>query len=126
MAKAGRGDNVRLLRVGEAIRHALAGIFARDELRDEELAGVAITVSAVEVSPDLRHAEVFVMPLLGRNSGAVIAALNRYAPRLRADVARTVTLKYMPRLVFRGDDSFAEAERVETLLRSDRVRRDLD
>lgn len=125
MVKAGRGDNVRLLRVGEAIRHALAAILARDELRDPELSGAAITVSAVEVSPDLRHAEVFVMPLLGRNSEAVIAALNRNAPRLRAGVARAVTLKYLPRLVFRGDDSFDEAERVETLLRSERVRRDL-
>lgn len=126
MVKAGRGEKVRLLRVGEAIRHALAEIFARDDVRDKDLEGVAITVSAVDVSPDLRHAEVFVMPLLGRNSDAVIAALNRNAPRLRAGIARAVTLKYLPRLVFRGDESFAEAERVDLLLRSERVRRDLD
>jgi len=119
-------ENVRLLRVGENIRHALAEILARDEIDDPELSARSITVSAVEVSPDLRHADVYVVPLMGEGSEATLAALNRHAGAFQKALGRTVRMKYLPRPTFKLDTSFAEADRIESLLRSERVRRDLD
>ena len=127
MGKHSRGDSsVRLLRVGEAIRHALAGILGRDLIQDPELSGVAITVSEVRVSPDLRNATVYVLPLLGKNQNIVVAALNRAAGFLRGQLAREVTMKYLPSLRFELDDTFDAASRVDALLADPRVRRDLD
>lgn len=120
------GGNVRLLRVGESVRHALAGILARDIVHDPDLEGVVVTVSEVRVSPDLRHATVYVLPLLDRNSTAVIAALNRSAAFIRGQLAGAVRMKYLPQLRFQADDSFDSASRVEALLADPRVRRDLD
>jgi len=125
MARQKKGESVRLLRVGENLRHALSEIMARGELDDSLPAGATVTVSAVEVSPDLRHADVFVMPILGAQENAVLDALNRDAGSLRMRLAGMVRMKYMPRLVFRIDPSFAEADRIEALLRSERVQRDL-
>ena len=119
-------ENVRLLRVGENLRHALAEILAREEVPEPALKGRSITVSAVEVSPDLRHADVYVLPLLGENSDAVLPALNRQAGAFQRALGRRIRLKYIPRPAFKLDPSFAEADRIESLLKSEKVRRDLD
>lgn len=119
------GRNVRLLRVGENIRHALSTILGRDDIRDPNLSGRAITVTAVEVSPDLRHADVFVVPMLGEESGQIVRALQRHAPYVRGQLASLVRLKYLPQLHFKLDESFGEGDRIESILRSDKVRRDL-
>ncbi len=120
------GTSHRLLRVGEAIRHGLADILARGELRDPSLEGVSVTVSEVRPSPDLRHATVFVMPLGGRDLNDVLAGLNRCGGFLSHLVAEKVQLKYSPRLVFRSDPSFDAAGRIEALLKDPRVARDLE
>ena len=106
----------RQLRVGEALRHALAAVLARGELRDPALRGSAITVSEVRVSPDLRHATAFVCRLGGGDMAAVLEGLERAAPRLNAQVAETVRLRYAPRLRFAADASFDRAARIASLL----------
>lgn len=116
----------RLLRVGEAIRHALAEVLAREELRDPALAGVSVTVSEVKPSPDLRTANVFVMPLGGGDKREVIQGLGRCAPFLRGQVAKRVRLKFTPELHFRLDDRFERADRISQLLNDERVRADLE
>lgn len=119
------GRNVRLLRVGENIRHALSSILGRDAIRDQDLSGRAITVTAVDVSPDLRHADVFVVPMLGEDAQKIVKALKRHAPYVRGQLAPLVHLKYLPQLHFKLDESFGEGDRIESILRSDKVRRDL-
>lgn len=113
------------MRVGEEIRHVLAGILAKGELRDPALSGVAITVSEVRPSPDLKNATVYVMPLAGVNQDAIIAALNRAAGHLRGRLGQSVHLKFTPALKFVADESFQEAAHINALLREDRVARDL-
>lgn len=119
-----RGPSQRQLRAGELIRHALSDVLSREELHDEELAGVSITVSEVRMSPDLRQATCFVMPLAGRDSERVLAGLKRCASWLGGQVARRVELKFAPRLHFAVDASFDEAARIEALLHRDDVRGD--
>jgi ribosome-binding factor A len=111
--------------VAEAIRHALADVLARGEVRDPALEGVPVTVAEVKLTPDLRHATVFVLPLGGDNAGAALEALNRAAPFLASLVAKRVATKFVPRYHFRSDERFAEASRIETLLASPRVAGDL-
>ncbi len=111
------GPSARQLRVGEELRHALARIIERGELRDPALAGVSVTVTEVRASPDLKRATVFVMPLGGRDVEPVVEALGRAAPYLRRLIAREVQLRYAPDLAFRADPSFAEANRIASLLR---------
>ena len=120
------GQSHRLLRVGEMLRHALSTVLMRGDLRDPGLEGVSVTVSEVRVSPDLRHAKVYVMPLGGHDTDVVIAALNRCAGHLRGEISGAVRLKYFPRLYFLIDETFDEADRIEALLRDPRVRQDLD
>ncbi|MCB9959190.1 MAG: 30S ribosome-binding factor RbfA [Rhodospirillaceae bacterium] len=115
----------RQLRVGEQIRHSLSEILARGELHDPELIDVSITVSEVRISPDLRNATAFVVPLGGAHVGETVAALRRAAPHLRALVSRGLRLKYAPTLSFQADTSFDEADRIGQLLRSPQVVRDL-
>jgi ribosome-binding factor A len=115
----------RQLRVGEEIRHALAAVIGRGELRDPALRGVAITVSEVRVSADLRHATAFVLPLGGGAVDAVVKALGRAAPFLRGEVARAINLRYAPEIVFAPDTSFDHASRIDAALRRPEVRRDL-
>lgn len=115
----------RQLRVGEEIRHALARVFERGLLRDPALFGVSVTVTEVRVSPDLRNALAFVMPLGGGDSQAVAEALGRAAPFLKREVARSVHLKYVPNLTFEADPSFDYAGRIENLLHEPDVARDL-
>jgi ribosome-binding factor A len=120
-----RADSQRQLRVGELVRHALVDVFAREELRDPGLAGVNVTVSEVRMSPDLRHAVCFVMPLGGGEQADVLKGLERSAPWLTGQVARRVKLKFAARLRFQLDRSFEEADRIERLLRRPDVARDL-
>lgn len=118
--------NVRLLRVGESVRHAVADILAREEFRDPDLRGVSVTVSEVRVSADLRNATVFVLPLAGAEADKVLAALNRVGGFIRHRLGNEIRLKYLPHLTFELDESFSEAERIRRLLDSDKVRQDLD
>lgn len=119
------GASQRQLRVGELIRHAVAEVLARGEAPDAVLARHPITVPEVRMSPDLRLATVYVMPLGGRDKEAVIEALERNQKFLRGEVVRRVSMKFAPDLRFRIDDRFDEAERIERLLRSPEVARDL-
>lgn len=116
----------RQLRVAELVRHTLAEVLTRGEVHDPVLAGHLITVPEVRMTPDLRLATIFVAPLGGRDSSDVLAALERNKRYLRGVVARRVNLKFAPDIRFRIDDRFDEAERIEKLLRSPAVRRDLD
>jgi ribosome-binding factor A len=113
------------LRVGEVLRHVLSEILARGDVRDPELEGVSVTVTQVKPSADMRHAIVFCEPLGGKNAERVIEALNRHRGYLRGVVGHAVRLRFTPELRFAEDDSFAEAEKIETLLKSARVQRDL-
>ncbi len=120
-----RPPSQRQLRAGELVRHALAEVLTREEIHDPELAAASITVSEVRLSPDLRQATCYVMPLAGRDQAAIVAALNRNARWLGAQVAQRVQIKYAPKLRFREDDSFDRAGQIDALLRRDDVARDL-
>lgn len=124
-----RPPSSRQLRVGEAIRHALAAALERGEVRDPGLHGNPVTVTEVRVSPDLGHATAFVVPFgLQPGSGEIaeiVAALNRAAPFLRHRVAETVRTRYAPEIVFRADTTFDEAHRIHSLLTKPEVARDL-
>lgn len=119
------GPSQRQLRVGEALRHALAEVLARNEIRDPDLDGVSVTVTQVKPSPDMRYATVYCAPLGGRNTGPVIAALNRHKGFLRGEMGHMISTKFTPDLRFVEDQSFAEAEKIENLLKSPQVQRDL-
>ena len=119
------GPSQRQLRVGELIRHELASLLARGDVRDPGLEGHVVTVSEVRVSPDLRQARVYVAPLGGEGAEEVVAALMRCRKYLRGELGRRMTTKFTPELHFEEDQSFAEAQRVDQLLRSDDVARDL-
>ncbi len=116
---------MRQLRVGEEIRHCLAEVFARGEMHDPALADIIMTVTEVRISPDLRSATVFVLPLGGGDFDAALAALDRAAPFLRGRVGKQVRLRYLPTLSFRRDPSFDAATRIDEILRSPDVARDL-
>jgi ribosome-binding factor A len=119
------GGSQRQLRVGETVRHALAEILAHGNVHDPDLEGHIITVPEVKMSPDLKLATIYVMPLGGRDTEVVMAALNRNKRFLRGEVAQRVNLKFAPEIRFRIDDRFDEAERIEKLLRTPEVQRDL-
>ncbi len=120
-----RGPSQRQLRVGELLRHALSDILLQNEIRDPDLEGVSVTVTQVKPSPDMRHATVFVEPLGGKNADTIVNALNRHRGFLRGELGRTIELKFTPELRFVEDTSFAEAERIEKILQSEKVARDL-
>lgn len=115
----------RPLRVGEEIRHALSQLIMRGETGAPDLDGISITVSEVRVSPDLKNATAYVMPLGGVQKQAVLESLIRVAPHLRVLVAKQMSLRYMPRIHFRLDDSYEEASRIDALLRHSQVVRDI-
>jgi ribosome-binding factor A len=119
------GGSQRQLRVGELIRHELADMFARGEVHDPVVERHMITVPEVHMSADLRLATVYVMPLGGRDGEAVIEALERNKRYMRGEIARRVNLKFAPDIRFRIDERFDEAERIEKLLRTPQVQRDL-
>lgn len=119
--------SVRTLRVGEAVRHVLADLLARGEIRDPALDGRIVSVSEVRVSPDLRHATVFIKTVgaTPAEEEAVLRALGSHARRLRHEVAQRVNTKYAADLHFRADESFAAAARIDALMRRPEVARDL-
>ena len=117
---AGAGPSQRQLRVGEGLRHELADLLLRGELHDPLIADSRLTVAEVRVTPDLRHAVVYVTELGGELRAELRRALERAAPRLRGELARRLHLKYAPELSFRADPSFGEAARIEALLASER------
>lgn len=107
------------------LRHALSQILLRGEVRDPDLEGVSVTITQVKPSGDMRHATVFCEPLGGKDADKIIAALNRNKAFLRGQMGRMIALKFTPDLRFVEDKSFAEAQKIETLLKSERVQRDL-
>jgi len=119
------GRSVRLLRVGEQVRHALAQILMRGDVHDDTLASHLVSVTEVRMSPDLRHATAFVKPLLGQDEEAVLKALRTHTAFLQREVARRVNLKYASKIKFLADESFDEGSHIDALLRSEKVARDL-
>lgn len=124
-AHAPEGPSVRLLRVGEQVRHVLADILQRGDVHDPVLTSHVVSVTEVRMSPDLRHATVFVKPLLGRDEEAVLKALRQNTAYLQREVAHRVRMKYAAKLKFIGDESFDEASHIEALLRDPHVAQDL-
>jgi len=118
------GPSQRQQRVAELVRHALAEVLSRGDLQDDVLTKNVITIPEVRMSPDLKLATAYVMPLGGKDEDAVIRALEKNKKHLRQEVARRVNLKFAPDLRFRRDESFDEAARIDSLLRSERVARD--
>ncbi len=118
------GPSQRQQRVAELVRHALAEVLSRGDLQDDVLTRNVITIPEVRMSPDLKLATAYVMPLGGRDEEAVLKALDRNKKHLRQEVARRVNLKFAPDLRFRRDESFDEAARIDALLRTERVARD--
>lgn len=115
----------RMLRVGELVRHAMSDLLARGELNDPVLESHVVTVPRVKMSPDLKLATVYIMPLGGADSGPVLAALDRHRKFLRGEVARRINLKFAPDVRFRIDETFDNAAHIDRLLNSPQVRRDL-
>ena len=122
---SGTGPSQRALRAGEVIRHAIADILSRGEVHDPVIQGHVITVPEVRMSPDLKLATIYVMPLGGRDEQAVVDALERNKRFLRGEIARHVNLKFSPDIRFHVDERFAEAERIDRLLKTPAVQRDL-
>jgi ribosome-binding factor A len=120
------GPSQRQQRVAELIRHALAEVLSRGDVQDPVLTSHIVTVPEVRMSPDLKIATAYVMPLGGADERPVIEALDRNKKVLRTEVARRVNLKFAPDLRFRRDETFDEAARIDTILRSERVRRDIE
>jgi ribosome-binding factor A len=124
--KPGGARSVRLLRVGEQVRHILSEVLMRGDVHDDVLASHSVSVTEVRMSPDLRHATVFVKPLLGADEAAVIKALRTNTAYLQSQVARRVNTKYAAKLKFLPDESFDEGSRIDNLLRDPKVARDLN
>ena len=123
--KRARSPSQRQLRVGELVRHALASVFSRGDVEDEVLEGAVITVPEVRMTPDLKLANAYIMPLGGEGADEIVAALNRHHKFIRGRVAPALDLKFAPDLKFFVDNTFDEFGKIDALLRSDRVQRDL-
>jgi ribosome-binding factor A len=124
--KGPKAPSLRQLKVGEVIRHALAEIFVRGEVMDEVVSKHSLTVPEVRMTPDLKLATAYVMPLGGGEAEEVVAHLEKHKRFLRGEVAKRVNLKFMPELRFKVDVSFEESARIDALLASPQVARDLD
>ncbi|UIP06184.1 30S ribosome-binding factor RbfA [Erythrobacter sp. SDW2] len=118
--------SVRVLKVGERVRHILSELLARQEVHDDTVSAANIAVTEVRMSPDLRNASVYVKPLLGKDEDTIVKALRQNTAFLQKEVAKRLGLKFAPKLQFRADESFDEAERIERLLSDPKVARDLD
>ena len=121
-----KGRSIRLQRIGEQVRHAIADVLGRGELRDELLQRTIVSVSEVRVTADLRHATVFIKALGGGGDQAVVKALAGHAKYLRGEVARQLATKYTPDLRFRADESFDAGARIDAILRRPTIARDLE
>ncbi|MBS4082127.1 MAG: 30S ribosome-binding factor RbfA [Rhizobiales bacterium] len=120
-----KAPSQRMLRMGELVRHALAEVFSRGDVHDPVLETHVITIPEVAMTPDLRHATAYVMPLGGKDGRAVIDALNRNKKYMRGVVAKKINAKFAPDLHFRIDERFDRAEKIDKLLRQPEVQRDL-
>ncbi|MCS6762211.1 MAG: 30S ribosome-binding factor RbfA [Candidatus Devosia symbiotica] len=119
------GPTQRSLRMGELVRHALAAMFARGDVEDDALRGAVITVSEVRMSPDLKLANAYIMPLGGQHAEEIVAALNRHRKYIRGRISPQLNVKFAPKMRFHVDETFEEASRIDALLRSEKVKRDL-
>lgn len=126
MSSQSEGPSVRLLRVGEQVRHILSDILQRGDVHDDVLARHVVSVTEVRMSPDLRHATVFIKPLLGRDEEAVLKALRTNTAFFQREVAARTRLKYAAKIKFLADDSFDEGSHIDKLLRDPKVARDLE
>jgi len=122
---AGSAPSQRMLRVAELVRHAMAQMLSRGDISDPVLEKHVVTVSRVKMSPDLKLATVYVVPLGGKDEPEVIAALDRHRKFLRGEIAHEVNLKFAPEIRFRVDDSFDNVSRIDAILNSAEVKRDL-
>lgn len=125
MSSQNEGPNVRALRVGEQVRHILSEILQRGDVHDDVLAKHVVSVTEVRMSPDLRHATVFIKPLLGREEEAVLKALRTNTAYFQREVASRTRLKYAAKIKFLADDSFDEGSHIDKLLRNPKVAQDL-
>jgi len=123
--ESSEGRSVRLLRVGEQVRHVLSEVLARGDVHDATLQSHLVSVTEVRMSPDLRHATVFVKPLLGQDEEVVLKALRTNTAFLQSEVARRVNTKYAAKLKFLADESFDEGGKIDAILRSPHVKQDL-
>ena len=119
-------QSVRVLKVGERVRHILSELLTRNEVHDETLSAHSVSVTEVKMTPDLKHASVYVKPLLGSEEEAVVKALRTNTAFFQREVAKRLGLKFAPKLQFRPDESFDEADRIERLLNDPKVARDLE
>ncbi|EPR09933.1 ribosome-binding factor A [Sphingobium indicum IP26] len=126
MPAPNEGPSVRLLRVGEQVRHVLSDILQRGDVHDDVLASHVVSVTEVRMSPDLRHATVFIKSLLGQDEEAVLKALRTNTAFLQREVATRIRLKYAAKLKFLADESFDEGSHIDKLLRDPKVARDLE
>jgi ribosome-binding factor A len=122
---SGGEPSQRMLRVAELIRHSMAELLTRGTMNDPVLEGHVVTVPRVKMSPDLKLASVYVMPLGGKDTGDVIAALERHKKYLRTEIAHRINLKFAPEIRFKVDDSFDNVAKIDALLNSDKVKQDL-
>ena len=118
--------SVRLLKVGEQVRHVISELLTRQQVHDDVLTAQSVSVTEVRMSPDLRHATVFVKPLLGQDEEAVLKALRQNTAYLQREVAHRVRMKYAAKLKFIADESFDEGTHIDKILRSEHVAQDLD
>ncbi|MFN0219405.1 MAG: 30S ribosome-binding factor RbfA [Hyphomicrobium sp.] len=123
---AAKGPSQRMLRVGELIRHRIAELLSRGDIHDDTIASHVVTIPEVRISPDLKLATVYVMPLGGNDVKPVIEALTRNKKFIRTEVAEALNLRYAPDLRFREDETFEEATRIDRLLDSPKVRQDVE
>ena len=124
-SSSGEDQSVRLLKVGERVRHILSELLARGEVHDDVLSAATLSVTEVRMSPDLRHATVFIKPLLGKDEDAVLKALRTHTAYLQREVAARVRQKYAAKLKFIADESFDEGSHIDQLLRDPKVAQDL-
>lgn len=125
MSSQSEGPSVRLLRVGEQVRHILSDILQRGDVHDDVLAKHVVSVTEVRMSPDLRHATVFIKPLLGKDEAAVLKALRTNTAYFQKEVASRTRLKYAAKIKFLADESFDEGSHIDKLLRAPKVAQDL-
>ena len=125
-ASSSEQQSVRVLKVGERVRHILSELLARGEAHDDVLRAHTISVTEVRMTPDLRNAKAYVKPLMGEDETAVLKALSTNTAFFQKEVAQRLGLKFAPRLSFQPDESFDEADRIERLLSDPKVARDLD
>lgn len=123
---SGKGPSQRMLRVGELVRHKLAAMLARGEIHDDVLASHVVTITEVRMSPDLKLATAYVMPLGGKDTETVLAALDKHRKYIRSQVAGELDLRSAPEVRFRSDETFEEVSRIDALLHSEKVRRDVE